>query len=95
MSSPASTFINSVSGLDLNRSGLPGAGLSWLKAIRQDGIERFNGLGLPTPKMEGWKYTSLKPLEDSSFYHVNDEEGTVAVDKVPSLLQGVCEWFQG
>ena len=91
MSSPASTFINFVSGLDLNRSGLPGAGLSWLKAIRQDGIERFNGLGLPTPKMEGWKYTSLKPLEDAFFYPVNDEDGKVAIDKVPSLLPNLIE----
>jgi len=92
MTSTSSASIDFVPGLDFERPGLPGAGLSWLKAVRQEGIKRFNDLGLPTQKMEGWKYTSLKPLEDSSFYHVNDEEGTVAVDKVPSLLPGVCEW---
>jgi len=48
-----------VESFDPARSGLPGAGLGWLKALREDGIERFEALGLPTPKLEAWKYTRL------------------------------------
>ena len=86
MANTASTPINFVPGIDAERPGLPGAGLSWLKTLRQGGIERFNGLGLPTPKQEGWKYTRLKPLEDTLFQPVTDEDGMAALDHVPSLL---------
>ena len=71
---------------DSARSGLPGAGLGWLKALREDGIERFEALGLPTPKLEAWKYTRLKPLEDTRYQPVTDEDGMAALDTVPSLL---------
>ena len=77
------TFVES---FDPARSGLPGAGLGWLKALREDGIERFEALGLPTPKLEAWKYTRLKPLEDTRYQPVTDEDGMAALDTVPSLL---------
>jgi Fe-S cluster assembly protein SufD len=71
---------------DSARSGLPGAGLGWLKALREDGIERFEALGLPTPKLEAWKYTRLKPLEDTRYQPATDEDNMAALDTVPSLL---------
>ncbi len=75
-----------VESFDPARSGLPGAGLGWLKALRETGIERFEALGLPTPKLEAWKYTRLKPLEDTRYQPVTDEDGMAALDTVPSLL---------
>jgi Fe-S cluster assembly protein SufD len=86
MANAASTPITFMPDFDAERPGLPGAGLSWLKTLRQDGIERFNGLGRPTPKQESWKYTRLKPLEDTKFQPVTDEDGMAALDHVPSLL---------
>ena len=71
---------------DAARPGLPGAGLPWLKELREAGIERFNALGLPTPKQESWKYTRLRPLEDTSFQPVREEDGMAVLDSVPSLL---------
>jgi Fe-S cluster assembly protein SufD len=86
MGNMASTPLSFVRGFDAERPGLPGAGLQWLKTLRLDGIERFNVLGLPTPKLEAWKNTRLKPLEDTDFRLVTDDDGAVAVDLLPSVL---------
>ena len=75
-----------VESFDPARSGLPGADLGWLKALRETGIERFEALGLPTTKLEGWKYTRLKPLEDTRYQPITDTDGMAALDTVPSLL---------
>ncbi len=86
MGNTSSNPLTFADGFDAGRPGLPGDGLSWLKTLRQDGFEKFNGLGLPTPKLEDWKYTRLKPLEDTRFRPVTDEDGMAALDHVPSLL---------
>jgi Fe-S cluster assembly protein SufD len=75
-----------VDGFDAARPGLPGDGLGWLKDLRQAGIENFNTLGLPTPKQESWKYTRLRPLEDTPFQPVGEQDGMAALDSLPSLL---------
>jgi Fe-S cluster assembly protein SufD len=41
---------------------LPETGVAWLDALRTVGAERFAALGLPTPRLEDWKYTSVAPL---------------------------------
>jgi Fe-S cluster assembly protein SufD len=48
-------------------AGLPGAGAGWIDALRADGAKRFAGLGLPTRKVEEWKYTDLSALARSRF----------------------------
>ena len=67
---------------DADRPGLPGAGLSWLKDLREEGIERYSALGLPTRKQELWKYTRLKPLEDTRFKPVSEEDGIGALERL-------------
>jgi Fe-S cluster assembly protein SufD len=86
MTKTSSSSINFVPGLDIENTGLPGSGLLWLKAMRKEGIEQFNNLGLPTTKKEGWKYTNLKPLESSCFKPAENDDGMAIIDKVPSLL---------
>ncbi|MCH7832948.1 MAG: Fe-S cluster assembly protein SufD [Proteobacteria bacterium] len=86
MANQTSTPLPFISSFDAGRPGLPGAGLSWLKDLREEGIERFSALGLPTPKQELWKYTRLKPLEDTRFQPVSEEDGMAVLDSVPSLL---------
>ena len=49
------------------RATLPGAGLPWLAELREAGRDRFAVLGLPTNKLEAWKYTSLRPLSRIPF----------------------------
>lgn len=43
-------------------SGLPGAGAGWIDALRASGARRFASLGLPTQRVEDWKYTDLRTL---------------------------------
>lgn len=48
---------------------LPGQDLSWLKTLRQQALTQFNQFGLPSKKVENWKYTSLYELTQQSFKH--------------------------
>ncbi len=41
---------------------LPTTGVAWLDALRTGAAERFAELGLPTTRLEDWKYTSVAPL---------------------------------
>ena len=47
-------------------AALPGAGLPWLDALRDDG-RRLSAGGLPSTRMEAWKYTNLAPLAELDF----------------------------
>ncbi len=66
------------------KGGLPGAGLPWLAALRDAGMERFADRGLPTPRSESWKYTNLRPLEKIAFGMPNGE--AIRLERLPSLL---------
>lgn len=48
---------------------LPGQDLPWLNTLRQDALMQFNQFGLPSKKVENWKYTSLWELAQQSFNH--------------------------
>lgn len=39
----------------------------WLAAFRRAGAERFAQTGLPTPRDEDWRYTSLEALHETGF----------------------------
>ena len=47
-------------------AALPGAGLPWLDALRDEG-RRLSADGLPSTRMEAWKYTNLAPLAELDF----------------------------
>ena len=49
------------------RRFLPGSGLPWLDALREEAISRFGDGGFPTPKVEAWKFTNLGPLAHTAF----------------------------
>src|SRR5262245_53792529 len=42
-----------------NAVKLPGAGLSWLDKRRAEAIAAFSATGIPTRRVEAWKYTDL------------------------------------
>lgn len=58
--------------IDRVKDGLPGAALSWVRALRTQGRERFAAAGLPTVKKEAWKYTNLRTLEKIAFDPAGD-----------------------
>src|SRR5262249_20071399 len=40
-------------------AGLPGAGLSWLDKRRAEAMKAYGVTGVPTRRVEAWKYTDL------------------------------------
>src|SRR5262245_55342708 len=49
------------------RERLPGTDLSWVKQLRQKGMDDFLALGFPTTKLENWKYTNVAPIRHVTF----------------------------
>jgi Fe-S cluster assembly protein SufD len=58
------------------------------EALRQEALERFRETGLPTRRMESWKFTNLRALEALSF---GAAEAEVYADRLPSLLENGAE----
>ncbi|MHC5003124.1 MAG: Fe-S cluster assembly protein SufD [Planctomycetota bacterium] len=42
-------------------------GPEWLRPIRRDALDRFAALGVPGPRDEEWRFTSLKPVRETAF----------------------------
>lgn len=82
LTSGAQTFIEQFGAL---RDELPGAGLPWLRDLREDAIARFAERGLPGANVEAWKYTRLRPLERSGFTPAG-AAAQVDLETLPALL---------
>ena len=68
---------------------LPGDGLPWLDALRDEG-RRLSANGLPSTRTEAWKYTSLAPLTELVFPHPAITEAHVLpADLGPGALDGL------
>jgi Fe-S cluster assembly protein SufD len=50
----------------------------WLARRRKAALDRFGQLGFPTPRMEAWRLTDLKPLTASPFTPSHGDAGDVA-----------------
>ncbi len=61
-------------------SALPGEQLNWLQHARSTGVERFNTLGIPTPKDEDWKYTNLRTLTNKPLGLVDSADNVDTTD---------------
>src|SRR5262249_52880375 len=46
---------------------LPGCRLAWVKNLRKKAIEDFVTLGFPTIKQENWRFTSVGPIQRTTF----------------------------
>jgi len=65
---------------------LPGGALPWLVRRREAGIERFQGLGLPTHKVEDWKYTNLNELRRVPFEPAEPIANGISTGTLPTLV---------
>lgn len=65
--------------------GLPGAGLPWLDGLRREGLDRFSGLGFPTPRTEAWKYTNLRDLTRTAFVPAAAKPA-IGLDLLPTVV---------
>ncbi len=68
------------------RATLPGAGLPWLAQLRDDAMTQFALEGMPTRKIEDWKYTNLSALEAAKFIPAEACENGVSRDSLPTLI---------
>lgn len=48
--------------LDREAASLPGGGIDWVRKAREEGAKLFLAHGVPTVKVEQWKYTNLRAL---------------------------------
>ena len=64
---------------------LPGQDLSWLKTMRDKALTQFNEYGLPSKKVENWKYTSLWELTQQSF-----QPSGISSDCQSARMSGYC-----
>jgi len=55
------------------RPSIPGQSPLWLETLRAEAVERIRRNGLPTRKLEAWKFTSLGALERIAFRPADDD----------------------
>ncbi len=72
--------------LEQGAAGGAAAGPAWLEAQRREAADRFAAEGLPTPRVEDWKYTNLAVLEGVPFRAPPRSENGVDADGLPALL---------
>ena len=65
---------------------LPGSNLLWLDDLRARGAAAFTASGLPTRKIEAWKYTDLRAVERTELVLAGAYSGHAHVDHVPALF---------
>jgi Fe-S cluster assembly protein SufD len=70
-------------------SALGGSG-ALPEALRHEALERFRETGLPTRRLESWKFTNLRALEGLSF-GAAEAEAELHADRLPSLLPSGAE----
>ncbi|HYR88266.1 MAG TPA: Fe-S cluster assembly protein SufD [Terriglobia bacterium] len=56
---------------------LPGRGLAWVDRLRKSAIEQFLELGLPTTRLEDWRFTNVAPIRRLTFRPVNQPNAVV------------------
>src|ERR1700712_143101 len=58
-------------------ASLPGAGLAWLAARRRAAMDAFAKTGVPTRRVEAWKYTDLADVLETDLESAKAFVGTV------------------
>ncbi len=67
------------------RAGLPGAAHGWVTALRDEAIAIFANNGVPTRRVESWKYTDLRPVLRADFAPAS-RRGTVGQEDIAPFL---------
>jgi Fe-S cluster assembly protein SufD len=74
------------------RASLPGARTKALNHAREDAFARFQRLGIPTVKVEEWKYTNLASLAHGSFALAPAASAKISQNEVAHFrMAGLCE----
>ena len=65
---------------------LPGAEIAWLRRLREESLARVVDGGVPSPRVERWKYTNLNALAQVEFETAANEAGAPATVALPRFL---------
>lgn len=65
---------------------LPGTELAWLRRLREESLGRVVDGGVPSPRVERWKYTNLNALAQTEFQAAANEAGAPVAVALPSFL---------
>jgi Fe-S cluster assembly protein SufD len=77
-------FLSAVAGLGRDASaGAP----AWLREMRRTSLDRFAARGFPTTRDEDWKYTSIAPIESTSFDLAAEPTGDGLTEEAIAPLQ--------
>lgn len=69
---------------------LPGQGVAWLDALREQGMQRFQAVGFPTLRDENWRYTNVRSIQKKEFKPViKVAENAVQTHLADTLLPGL------
>lgn len=68
---------------------------TWLDETRRSALESFGELGLPTPRLEEWKYTSVAAIAATPFRPALAEEQSPAVAAEPSAAAAQLVFVNG
>jgi len=63
----------------------PGDSVGWIAAARRTAAEQAAQAGLPTTRLEDWKYTSIKPIAKRDFARSDARQATAAADAIEAL----------
>ena len=74
--------------MDTLRERLPGAGQSWVRELRETARAQFAENGLPTRRVESWKYTDLRPLLRNAFAPPRETAKVTAGTLAPYMVDG-------
>jgi len=61
---------------------------AWLLELRQSGLDAFTRLGLPTKRLEDWRFTNVAPLAGRPYELASlaNVEGETSVDQINALV---------
>lgn len=68
--------------------GAHGVAPEWLQQLRHAGAEQFRARGLPTVRVEAWKYTNLNPLRGQGFALAANADAPIDRGFLPTLVIG-------
>ncbi|MDH3229135.1 MAG: Fe-S cluster assembly protein SufD [Alphaproteobacteria bacterium] len=78
-------------GFEEAASQLPGSDVAWLDALRAQGIAAIRTHGLPTRRVEAWRYTNLNALAKAGLTPAGSDVELAAVPEGAALaVDGAC-----
>ena len=79
------SYLSSFGELERGSTATP----SWLRKLRQRGLDSFRAVGFPTPRLEDWKYTNVAALVQTPFAPVlRYERNGLGPDRVARIGLG-------